>query len=152
MDTAIARVDERCASAERAGVPSEVTGQLHDRIHELAGFEAGRRFVLHGDAHRHNIVSVGGLWLFVDLDDLSVGALEHDLAPVAMACLRYHSPNFELDKVIKGYLGSRSAVQSASSRRRRQDPRSADQLGRPRALGRSSGPERVASPHRHDAV
>lgn len=100
-------VEGRTKAAVRCGMiglseAEEQTGALDEAITGLLRGR-GKFTLLHGDAHRDNVVSLGGRAVLVDLDALSFGPAAVDLAAEAMRAERYDGIKKGGSAVLDGY-------------------------------------------------
>lgn len=78
---------------DRAGsvLPSDIAAELRRRTEAVfeRSLDFGERVIAHGDAHMGNVVILAGRPAFVDLDDLTLGPRELDLAPSVVTGRRF---------------------------------------------------------------
>lgn len=86
------RILQRLVRAEAQGVPSNLLVRLVNLTEPLLDERptANHSAVpVHGDAHAGNLVSSAGKGLLIDLDDVSLGPREVDLAPAIVSLRRF---------------------------------------------------------------
>ena len=90
----------RCKARLTKISESSMTDSIIQRLHELADSELmsfdlreyPNPVLVHGDAHPSNVVSFRERLLFIDLDNVGSGPREIDLAPYAVSCRRFPTP------------------------------------------------------------
>lgn len=86
------RVTKRLEVAAELGCPAEAVAFLANDLSTLRErpiIATHAKVPLHGDSHASNITNFDGALKWIDLDDLSIGPAEVDLAPHAIAVRRF---------------------------------------------------------------
>lgn len=94
--------------AEARGIDPEDLAFLDAMYRELRSSYAELRYALpegliHGDAHRGNLIMSGGLALLSDFEVVAFGPREWDLAVTALAADRFQLPDREYRAFVKSY-------------------------------------------------